>query len=89
MLLGIDQGTSGTTCLVVDETLQTRGRGYREVTQHYPRPGWVEQEPEELWESVLTAAEEALAAAGMDASDLTGIGITNQRETTIVWDRKT
>jgi glycerol kinase len=89
MLLGIDQGTTGTTCLVLDEELRTRGRGYREVAQHYPRPGWVEQDPNELWESVLAAASDALEAAGDEAGDLTAIGITNQRETTIVWDRIT
>ena len=89
MLLGIDQGTTGTTCLVVDEALRTRGRGYRKVSQRYPRPGWVEQDPEELWQSVLIAAEEGLARAGIGPSDLRAIGITNQRETTIVWDRRT
>ena len=89
MLLGIDQGTTGTTCLVVDETLRTRGRGYREVAQHYPRPGWVEHDPEELWQSVLAATAEALADAEIQASALGAIGITNQRETTIVWDRHT
>ena len=89
MLLGIDQGTTGTTCLVVDESLQARGRGYREVAQYYPRPGWVEQDPEELWESVLAAAADALDGAGIPASELRAIGITNQRETTIVWDRRT
>ena len=87
MLLGIDQGTTGTTCLVLDENLRTLGRGYREVTQHYPRPGWVEQDPEELWDSVLVAAAEALQASGAAASDLTAVGVTNQRETTVVWDR--
>ena len=87
MLLGIDQGTTGTTCLVLDEALRTQGRGYREVAQHYPRPGWVEQDPNELWESVLAAAGDALEDAGAVGTDLTAIGITNQRETTIVWDR--
>jgi len=89
MLLGIDQGTTGTTCLVLDESLRTRGRGYREVAQHYPRPGWVEQDPNELWQSVLAAASDALEAAGIQAGDLTALGIANQRETTIVWDRRT
>ena len=89
MLLGIDQGTTGTTCLVLDESLRTRGRGYREVAQRYPRPGWVEQDPNELWESVLGAANDALEAAGIGADDLGALGITNQRETTIVWDRRT
>jgi glycerol kinase len=87
VLLGIDQGTTGTTCLVLDENLRTLGRGYREVAQHYPRPGWVEQDPEELWDSVLVAAAEALQASGAATSDLTAVGVTNQRETTVVWDR--
>ena len=76
MLLGIDQGTTGTTCLVLDESLRTRGRGYREVAQRYPRPGWVEQDPNELWESVLGAANDALEAAGIGANDLGALGIT-------------
>src|SRR5690349_1890403 len=89
MLLSIDQGTSGTTCLVVDEELRTLGRGQREITQWYPQPGWVEHDPEELWQSVLGAAEDALAAAGVRAGELAGVGITNQRETTVVWERAT
>jgi glycerol kinase len=89
VLLGIDQGTTGTTCLVVDEDLRTRGRGYRQVAQIHPRAGWVEQDPEELFGSVLAAAEDALSAAGIRGGELAGVGIANQRETTIVWDRKT
>jgi glycerol kinase len=89
VLLAIEQGTTGTTCLVVDDDLRPRGRGYREVPQHFPRPGWVEHDPEELWESVVDAAEEALAAAGIGARDLTSLGVANQRETTVVWERRT
>jgi glycerol kinase len=89
VILAIDQGTTGTACLVVDEELRPRGRGYREVPQYFPRPGWVEHDPEDLWQSVLGAAEDALAAAGIRAGDLEAIGITNQRETTVVWDRQT
>jgi glycerol kinase len=88
LLLAIDQGTTGTTCLVVDEELRPRGRGYREVQQYFPRPGWVEHEPEELWESVLGAATDALAAARIQPADLSALGLTNQRETTVVWDRR-
>ena len=88
MILAVDQGTSGTTCIVVDEDLRARGRGYREVAQHFPRPGWVEHDPEELWASVLEAAQAALADAGLEAHDLAAMGIANQRETTIVWDRR-
>jgi glycerol kinase len=89
LLLAIDQGTTGTTCLVVDEELVPRGRGYREVPQYFPRPGWVEHDPEELWGSVLGAATDALAAAGIQSTDLSAVGLTNQRETTVVWDRRT
>ncbi len=89
MLLAIDQGTTGTTCLVVDDELCTVGRGYREIRQHFPQPGWVEQDPEEIWESVLAAAGDALIHADISASELVAVGITNQRETTVVWDRRT
>jgi len=89
VILAIDQGTTGTTCLVVDEELRPVGRGYREIRQHFPRPGWVEHDPEEIWESVLSAAGDALAEAQVSAAELSAIGIANQRETTVVWDRRT
>lgn len=89
MILAIDQGTTGTTCLVVDDELRVRGRGYSEIHQFYPQPGWVEHDPDELWSSVLATAEDALAAAGTAAADLAAIGITNQRETTLLWERRT
>lgn len=88
LILAIDQGTSGTTCLVVDAGLEVRGRGYVALAARYPQPGWVEQDPEEIWASVLGAAEAALAAAKLRAADLTAIGITNQRETTVLWERR-
>jgi glycerol kinase len=88
LLLAIDQGTTGTTCLVVDEELRQRGRGYREVPQYFPRPGWVEHDPDELWDSVLGAATDALADAGIESTDLSAVGLANQRETTVVWDRR-
>jgi glycerol kinase len=87
LILAIDQGTTGTTCLVVDDELRPRGRGYQEVTQHYPRPGWVEHDPDELWDSVLAASAAAFEDAHIHAQDLDAVGITNQRETTIVWER--
>ncbi len=89
MILAIDQGTTGTTCLVVDESLQPVGRGYREIRQQFPEPGWVEHDPEEIWSSVIGTAEAALADAGITARDLTAVGITNQRETTVVWEKRT
>jgi glycerol kinase len=88
LLLAIDQGTTGTTCLVVDDELRPRGRGYREVPQYFPRPGWVEHDPDELWDSLLGAATDALADAGIESTDLSAVGLANQRETTVVWDRR-
>ena len=88
MILAVDQGTTGTTCLVVGDGLEVLGRGYAPVAVSTPRPGWVEQDPWELWASVERAAGAALAAAGLAARDLAAIGITNQRETTIVWERR-
>jgi glycerol kinase len=87
VILAIDQGTTGTTCLVVDDELAIRGRGYAELPQHFPRPGWVEHDPDEIWESVLAAAELAVRDARVAPRELRGIGITNQRETTLLWER--
>jgi len=87
-VLAIDQGTSGSTVLVVDSAGQVVGRGYREITQHYPEPGWVEHDPEEIWHKTLEAVADARAAAGPDVR-LIALGITNQRETTILWDAAT
>lgn len=89
MILAIDQGTTGTTCLVLDDELNVRGRGYVPVALATPRPGWVEQDPQELWSSLASAAEAALADAGVAARELDALGIANQRETTLVWDRRT
>lgn len=84
-VLAIDQGTTGTTCLVVGADGVVRGRGYREITQHYPRPGWVEHDATEIFERTLQAAREAIASAGVTPD---AIGIANQRETVVVWDRR-
>jgi glycerol kinase len=89
VILAVDQGTTGTTCLVVDEELRARGRGYRELRQRFPQPGWVEHDPEEIWATVVGAAEDAVREAGIAARDLRAIGITNQRETTVLWERGT
>ncbi|HEX2657441.1 MAG TPA: FGGY family carbohydrate kinase, partial [Polyangia bacterium] len=88
-LLSIDQGTTGTTVLVLDRSLAVRGRGYREIPQIYPRPGEVEHDPEAIWQSVVGAIALALRAAETAPADIAAIGITNQRETTILWDRAT
>jgi glycerol kinase len=85
VILAIDQGTSGTTCIVFDEEGRPTGRAYREFTQHFPRPGWVEHDANEIWEVTRAVAREALERAG--APSLAGIGITNQRETVVAWDR--
>jgi glycerol kinase len=86
LILAIDQGTTGTTALVVDAARTVRARGYREFAQIYPRPGEVEHDPEAIWASVTGAIGDALA--GVDARRLAAIGITNQRETTLLWDRQ-
>ena len=87
--MGIDQGTTGTTVLVLDSEWNLRGRGYREHTQYYPRPGWVEHDPEEIWQKVQEASAEALRAAGIEAADVRVLGLDNQGETCLVWERST
>jgi glycerol kinase len=89
LVLALDQGTTGSTALVVDEGGRVLGRGYREITQHYPQPGWVEHDPEEIWSATLAAGRQAMAAARAAGRDLAAVGITNQRETTVLWDRRT
>jgi glycerol kinase len=89
LILAIDQGTTGTTCIVFDERGRPAGRAYREFEQHFPRPGWVEHDAAEIWEVTRAVAHEALADAGADGSALAGVGITNQRETVVAWDRRT
>jgi glycerol kinase len=89
MILAIDQGTTGTTCLVFDGDGKITGRAYTEFEQHFPRPGWVEHDATEIWETVRRVGRDALADAGIDGSDLDAIGITNQRETVVGWDRDT
>jgi glycerol kinase len=89
LLLAIDQGTTGTTSLVMDTSGATLGRATREFRQHFPAPGLVEHDADEIWHSVLEAVRGALAAAGVDGDRIAAIGITNQRETTLVWERAT
>ncbi|MBA3452936.1 MAG: glycerol kinase GlpK [Deltaproteobacteria bacterium] len=86
-VIAIDQGTTGSTVLVLDEQLQLRGRGYQEYRQIYPQPGWVEHDPEDIWTSVMFALQAALA--NIDPGSIAAIGITNQRETSVLWDRAT
>jgi glycerol kinase len=86
MILAIDQGTTGTMCIVFDEQAEPIGRAYREFTQHFPRPGWVEHDAQEIWEVTHAVAGEALDDAGIKPGELEAVGITNQRETVCVWD---
>lgn len=88
-LLTIDEGTSSTRTIVYDHEVQTVASAQQEFTQHYPQPGWVEHDPEEIWQAISTVTANAMRSAGADAAGITGIGITNQRETTLVWDRQT
>jgi len=89
MILAIDQGTTGTTCLVFDGEGRIAGRAYSEFEQHFPRPGWVEHDAEEIWEVTRRVASEAIAVAGVEGRELDAIGITNQRETVVAWDPAT
>ncbi len=86
-ILAIDQGTTGTTALVMNLEGETLGRRNVEFTQYFPKPGWVEHEPEEIWQSTLAAVGGALCEAGVGGSDIAAVGITNQRETTLLWER--
>ena len=89
MLLAIDQGTTGTSCLVFDLEGELVGRAYREFEQHFPRPGWVEHDAAEIWEVTHAVAGEALDDAGAEPGELEAVGITNQRETVVCWDPQT
>lgn len=87
-VLAIDQGTTGSTVLIFDHDGQIKGRAYSEFTQHYPKPGWVEHDAQEIWSVTIKVIGEALRVAAIRASELRAIGITNQRETVVLWDRK-
>jgi glycerol kinase len=88
-LLAIDQGTTGSTALVVATDGKTLGRATTEFPQHFPKPGWVEHDAKEIWASVEASVRAALKSAGVGDESIAAIGITNQRETTLVWDKKT
>ena len=87
--LAIDQGTTGTHVLVIDDRLEVVGEAYREFTQHFPRPGWVEHDLKEIWKTVERCCKKGLADAEIRPDMVTAIGVTNQRETTAVWNRST
>ncbi|HEX9890705.1 MAG TPA: glycerol kinase GlpK [Actinomycetota bacterium] len=88
-VLAIDAGTTGVKVLILDETGAVRARAYREFAQSFPRPGWVEHDPHDWWAALLEATLAALRDADLQAADLAAVGITNQRETTVLWDRGT
>ena len=87
MILAIDQGTTGSTCLVFDDGGRVAGRAYSEFEQHFPRPGWVEHDAAEIWSTTRRVAIQAITDAGIQGGELDAIGITNQRETVVAWDR--
>ncbi len=89
MILAIDQGTTGTTCIVFDDEARIAGRAYSEHEQFFPKPGWVEHDAGEIWETTKRVGAEATRDAGIAGADLAGIGITNQRETVVSWDPET
>jgi glycerol kinase len=88
-ILAIDQGTTGSTCLVIDRDGRITGRAYQEFTQYFPQPGWVEHDASEIWEVTRGVAREALQRSRSEGTEVVGIGITNQRETIVLWDRET
>jgi len=88
-LLALDQGTTSSRSIVFDQQGGMLALAQQEFQQHYPRPGWVEHDPEEIWETQLATARRALLKAGLSGNDIAAIGITNQRETTVLWERKT
>ena len=88
-MLSLDEGTTGATVVVVGMDGAVRAKGYREITQHYPQPGWVEHDALEIWSAVQAAARDSLHQAGAKPGDVRAVGITNQRETLVAWDRKT
>lgn len=90
LVLAIDQGTTGTTAMLMDRAGRVRGRGYAELPQHFPKPGWVEHDPDQIWASVLHAIAGARRAAKLArAAPIAAVGVTNQRETIVLWDRRT
>src|SRR5919201_4263053 len=88
-ILAIDQGTTSTRAVVYGAAGRMRGSAAQELTQHYPQPGWVEHDAEEIWQSVLAVVPRALESCGVSPNDITAIGLTNQRETSVVWERRT
>lgn len=88
-LLAIDQGTTSTRAIAFDDALKPLASAQREFRQIFPKPGWVEHDPEDIWATTVATAAEAMARAGLSAADVAGVGLANQRETVVVWERAT
>ncbi len=88
-ILALDQGTTSSRSIIYNDSLRVIASAQKEFTQHFPQPGWVEHDGMEIWETILSTAREAIAKAGISADEISALGITNQRETVVVWDRKT
>jgi glycerol kinase len=88
-LIAIDQGTTSTRAIAFDASLKPLASAQQELRQIYPQPGWVEHDPEEIWQATVATVREAMVKAGLAARDIAGIGIANQRETSVIWDRAT
>ena len=86
LLLAVDQGTTSTRSILYDARLPVVAIAQKEYPQHYPAPGWVEHDPEDIWQSTLSTMRSAIANAGAEPSCIAAIGIANQRETTLLWD---
>src|SRR5882762_8399415 len=87
-VLALDQGTTSSRAIVFDHAGRARGAAQQEFSQHFPRPGWVEHDPRDLWESTRRTALAAVAEANLTGKNIAAIGLTNQRETTLLWERK-
>ena len=88
-IMALDQGTTSSRCILFDKAGSIHSMSQKEFTQIYPKPGWVEHNPKEIWSTQLSVATECMAMAGVEAEQIAAIGITNQRETTILWDKNT
>ena len=88
-ILAIDQGTTSTRAVLFDAAGEPLAQAQRELTQHFPKPGWVEHDPEEIWRAALETCRAVIADRRIEARDIAAIGITNQRETTVVWEHAT
>ena len=87
-VLALDQGTTSSRSILFDQAGKVRSVAQQEFRQHFPRPGWVEHDPEEIWKSQQATARKVMKDAGVHSEDIAAIGITNQRETSVVWNRK-